>query len=179
MPCDKTKFPLGLAVVPLDAVSLFEEQYEFSEDWKIVGTFVADKNDDLYIHIQHSEKMQFTCKHCGCSAKFYDLAKPRVWRCRSMAGHVTYLCGRMPRYECPQCQRITAVSASFAPDGAHYTYTFMAEVIETYQRYKTISDCAGLLKANWHTIDKIVKAGYDRGMFPRRWPQAATSKMMD
>lgn len=106
-------------------MEMFRVALDLQEPWKLRRIEFDDKDQAWHLYIDFDRGALFSCPHCGTACTAYDSAQ-KDWRHLDFWNWKTYMHARVPRTDCKDCAKVTAVPVPWSRPKSHFTFQFEA-----------------------------------------------------
>src|SRR5581483_11575342 len=144
-------------------LGVFRRLLGLPQPWRMVGVEIKDEEKLVEIEVEWPETHKVPCPECQRACAVYDHQGMRWWRHLDTMGHVTRLCCRVPRSECPE-HGIKTASVPWAGAGSRFTIEFEGQAVQLLLIAQSQSAGAQFLGLGWHQIHRLQAAAVARGL---------------
>jgi len=149
-----------------EVLKVFKALLGLEEPWRIKSVSIEEQPKRVDIEIEWPSGHTLVCPECGKACATYDHAGTRWWRHLDTMGHLTRLCCRTPRCECPE-HGVRTVRIPWAGEGSRFTEQFECRAIDLELAASSQKQAGQFLRISWWQAHCIQVAAVKRGLARR------------
>jgi transposase len=147
-------------------LGVFKTLLGLEKPWELVAVELFEEPKRVDMELEWPASARAACPECGRACAIYDHGGARWWRHLDTMGHITRLCCRVPRCECPE-HGVRTVRVPWAEGASRFTEEFECRAIELLLVASNQKQAAGFMRLGWGQAHRIQCQAVNRGLARR------------
>lgn len=147
-------------------LGVFRTLLGLEEPWRLVSVELHEEPKRVDMEVEWPASFKVACPGCGRACATYEHTGARWWRHLDTMGHLTRLCCRVPRCECPE-HGVLTVQVPWAAGASRFTEQFECSAISLLLVASNQKQARGHMRLSWGQTHRIQCGAVRRGLARR------------
>ncbi len=145
----------------------YQQLLGLTSSWLVKTVHLSLENQKVEISLDYIAPLDsLPCPVCGELGSLHDYAPTRSWRHLDTMQFETILSASVPRCRCNSCG-VKTIAIPWTEGSNRFTLLFEAFALEVLQASSSVESACSLLGVSWHTANRILLQGVERGLIRR------------